>query len=47
MSNQLFKQNVPNELLFNLLDSICAKNDKHYILNKKHFLKLLIYKLNR
>jgi hypothetical protein len=37
MSNQLFKQNVPNELLFNLLDSICAKNDKHYILNNEAF----------
>ena len=31
MSNQIFKKNVPNELLFTLLDSICAKNDKYYI----------------
>ena len=37
MSNQLFKQNVPNELLFNLLDSICSKNNKHYILNNEAF----------
>jgi hypothetical protein len=37
MSNQIFKKNVPNELLFNLLDSICAKNDKYYILNNEAF----------
>ena len=37
MSTQIFKQNVPIELLFNLLDSICAKNDKHYILNNEAF----------
>ena len=37
MSNQIFKKNVPNELLFTLLDSICAKNDKYYILNNEAF----------
>jgi hypothetical protein len=37
MSNQIFKKNVPNELLFNLLDSICAKNEKHYVLNNEAF----------
>ena len=37
MTTQIFKQNVPNELLFNLLDSICAKNDKQYILNNEAF----------
>ena len=37
MSNQIFKKNVPNELLFNLFDSICAKNEKHYVLNNEAF----------
>jgi hypothetical protein len=37
MSNQIFKKNVPNELLFNLLNSICAKNEKYYILNNEAF----------
>ena len=37
MSTQIFKKNVPNELLFTLLDSICAKNDKHYVLNNESF----------
>ena len=35
MSTQIFKKNVPNELLFTLLDSICAKNEKHYVLNNE------------
>ena len=33
MSTQIFKKNIPNETLFNLLDSICLKNEKHYTLN--------------
>ena len=37
MSTQIFKKNVPNELLFILLDSICAKNEKHYVLNSESF----------
>jgi hypothetical protein len=37
MSNQIFKKNVPNEMLFTLLDSICAKNEKYYVLNNEAF----------
>ena len=37
MSTQIFKNNVPNDLLFNLLDTICIKNEKHYILNNESF----------
>ena len=39
MSIQIFKKNIPNEVLFNLLDNICMKNDKHYILNMDSFKK--------
>ena len=39
MSTQIFKKNVPNEKLFELLDSICLKNEKHYILNMETFKK--------
>ena len=39
MSTQIFKKNVPNELIFNLLDSICLKNEKHYIFNIDAFKK--------
>jgi len=37
MSTQIFKKNVPNNLLFSLLESICLKNEKHYTLNVEFF----------
>ena len=37
MSTQIFKKNLPNEVLFTLLDSICLKNEKHYTLNIEAF----------
>ena len=39
MSTQIFKKNIPNILFFNLLDSICLKNDKHYTLTIDSFKK--------
>jgi hypothetical protein len=39
MSNQIFKNSIPNEILFNLLDSICMKNEKHYVFNNETFKK--------
>jgi hypothetical protein len=39
MSKQIFKKDIPNELLFNLLENICMKNEKHYILNIESFKK--------
>jgi hypothetical protein len=39
MSTQIFKKDIPNELLFNILDNICMKNEKHYILNSESFKK--------
>lgn len=39
MSTQIFKKDIPNELLFNLLDVICMKNEKHYVLNNESFKK--------
>ncbi len=39
MTTQIFKKNIPNELLFHLLDSICVKNSKHYIFNNESFKK--------
>ena len=39
MSGQIFKNNIPMELVFELLDSICLKNEKHYILNIESFKK--------
>jgi hypothetical protein len=39
MTTQIFKKNIPNELLFHLLDSICVKNVKHYTFNIESFKK--------
>jgi len=39
MSTQIFKKDIPNDFLFNLLEDICMKNDKHYILNLESFKK--------
>ena len=33
MSSQIFKNNVPNKDFFELIDSICLKNEKHYTFN--------------
>ena len=45
MSTQIFKNNVPNELLFNLLDSVCLKNEKYYTFNSESFKKGLYKEL--
>jgi hypothetical protein len=39
MSIQIFKNKVPDELLFGLLNKICIKNEKHYVLNNIAFKK--------
>jgi hypothetical protein len=39
MSTQVFKKNVPNAFLFDLLNEICIKNDKHYIFDINSFKK--------
>jgi hypothetical protein len=48
MSTQIFKKNLPNELIFTLLDSMCLKNEKHYTLNieafKRGIFKEVLYK---
>ena len=39
MSTQIFKNQIPNEFLFKLLDKICLKTDKYFIFNKNSFKK--------
>jgi len=33
MTSQIFKYNIPNSLLFNLLDTISQKTEKYYMFN--------------
>jgi len=44
MSSQIFKNQMPNNLLFELLDKICLKNEKHYTFNVDSFKKGLYSK---
>jgi hypothetical protein len=37
MSTQIFKKQVPTNILFGLLDQICLKNEKHYTFNNESF----------
>ena len=39
MTSQIFKIAVPKNILFDILDKICVKNDKYYILNKISYKK--------
>lgn len=39
MSTQIFKNQIPNNLFFELLDKICLKNEKHYTFNHCAFKK--------
>jgi hypothetical protein len=39
MNSQIFKKHFPKELLFQLLDTICMKNEKHYILSNVSYKK--------
>ena len=39
MSLQLFKNIIPKKNVYNLLENICAKTDKNFILNKDAFKK--------
>jgi sulfatase maturation enzyme AslB (radical SAM superfamily) len=39
MSTQIFKKKISNEFLFELLDVICLKNEKHYTFNVESFKK--------
>jgi hypothetical protein len=39
MSIQIFKNNVPNKIIFDLLNLICVKNEKYFIFNNNSFKK--------
>ena len=43
MSTQLFKKPVPKEYLFELLEKICVKTDKYYLIDVNAFRKLVFY----
>lgn len=47
MMKQIFRKNVPNELLFNLLEKICLKTEKYYLFDQNAFRKLVYNHLDK
>lgn len=45
MLRQIFKENVPPELLFSLLEKICLKTDKYYFVDVNAFKKMQFHNL--
>ena len=45
MSSQIFKKIVPKELLFDILDKVCLKTEKYYLIDNNAYRKLLFYNL--
>lgn len=39
MSSQIFKQIIPNTILYEFIGTICLKNDKHYTFNFESYKK--------
>jgi hypothetical protein len=46
MSNQIFKKSLPVDILFELLDQICLKTEKYYLIDLNAFKKMVFLKLN-
>ena len=44
MQNQIFKHRVPNEILFSLLEKVCLKTDKYYLIDMNAYRKMLFHK---
>jgi hypothetical protein len=43
MVNQIFRKHVPKEFLFELLEKICIKTDKYYLIDMNAYRKLTFY----
>lgn len=43
---QIFKKDVPIIILFDLLDQICLKTNKYYVIDLNSYKKLLFYNLD-
>ena len=46
MLKQIFRKNVPPELLFGVLEQICLKTDKYYFIDINAFRKMLFHNLH-
>jgi hypothetical protein len=46
MTTQLFKTPVPPSVLFDVLEQICLKTEKYYLIDINAYKKLVFYKLH-
>ena len=46
MSKQIFRNEVPESILFELLDKICLKTEKYYLVDPNAYRKLIYYGLH-
>jgi hypothetical protein len=46
MSKQIFRKPVPSSLLFELLDQICLKTDKYYLIDPNSYRKFIYNNLH-
>ena len=44
MTKQIFRNSVPNEILFNFLEKIALKTDKYYLIDLNSYRKMMFYK---
>ena len=47
MSSQVFKTDVPSKLLFNLLEKVCLKTDKYYLIDINAYKKMLFHEYEK
>ena len=45
MSSQIFKNEIPNNKIYEFLDIICSKNEKHYLFNHDAYKKGVFFDL--
>lgn len=46
MSKQVFKNIVPKNILFELLEKVCIKTDKYYLIDMNAYKKILFHNLH-
>jgi hypothetical protein len=46
MPTQIFRNLVPKEMLFSLLERICLKTDKYFLIDSNAYKKLVFYNLH-
>jgi hypothetical protein len=46
MLTQIFKKQVPMELLYKLLEKVCLKTDKYYMIDINAYRKIMFYNYN-